>query len=546
MKPRPPVIVITGASGFVGRRLLEQWKEEAVIYAIARRSRKEADVPYHKNVHWVQCDIVNKETLGEVKEYIAGRGGVDYVIHLAAFYDFSNEENPEYERTNVEGTHNILEFSEGLGLQRFIFASSLAACSFPKGDDVITEASPADADNPYAVSKRKGEELVQSYCSVFSCAILRLAAVYSDWCEFAPLYKFLSTWLSRKIDSRFIGGRGRSAIPYIHANDVISCCKAIMKQNGHLGRCPVLHASPDGCTTHRELYELSTRYHFGEAVRPIGIPKLLAWPALFVRRLLRYLRLTCQEPFERLWMIHYIDRQLRVSAEKTRELLHWQTTPRYHIKRRLLFLLEKMKSHPDEWRVRNEAAMKRVTRRVNLQIYEYLLSHNEEIVGAVLNGIERDAKGVFAGYKRLNAEDFRCYISTLYNLLMATVRSGDRGLMLEYIDEIAIRRFAEGFQPDIICETLSLYSDVVIDHLLENRDFNKIHQEIYDYIGLTIQLAQDAVEDLYHGLLEKMPADRIADTPMLPDCKELQKMIRQLSAFYQISPENGAYYEDLR
>jgi hypothetical protein len=43
-----------------------------------------------------------------------------------------------------------------------------------------------------------------------------------------------------------------------------------------------------------------------------------------------------------------------------------------------------------------------------------------------------------------------------------------------------------------------------------------------------------------------MPKDKISESALLPDCKELQKMIRQLSAFYQISPEEGKYYEDLR
>ncbi len=38
----------------------------------------------------------------------------------------------------------------------------------------------------------------------------------------------------------------------------------------------------------------------------------------------------------------------------------------------------------------------------------------------------------------------------------------------------------------------------------------------------------------------------IHELEFLPDCKELQKMIRQLSAFYQISPDEGKYYEELR
>ena len=43
-----------------------------------------------------------------------------------------------------------------------------------------------------------------------------------------------------------------------------------------------------------------------------------------------------------------------------------------------------------------------------------------------------------------------------------------------------------------------------------------------------------------------MPRDKISESSLLPDCKELQKMIRQLSAFYQITPDDGKYYEGLQ
>jgi hypothetical protein len=59
-------------------------------------------------------------------------------------------------------------------------------------------------------------------------------------------------------------------------------------------------------------------------------------------------------------------------------------------------------------------------------------------------------------------------------------------------------------------------------------------------------MAIDEVEDHYENLIKKVPAEKIAQSDLLPDCKELQRMIRQLSAFYQISPEEGINYEDLR
>ncbi|HPR89706.1 MAG TPA: hypothetical protein PL181_16970 [bacterium] len=266
-----------------------------------------------------------------------------------------------------------------------------------------------------------------------------------------------------------------------------------------------------------------------------------------MKHILKFTHIVCGEVFERFWLVRYIDEKLDIDASYTRQALGWEPAPRYHITRRLLFLLEKMKSHPDEWRLKNEAAMQRFASRTNLIIYEALTAKKESILPLILERMkapENDA--LFGRYKKLDANDFQCYISTLYHLLMATVRSGDRGLMIEYIDDIALRRFAEGFVPEELRETLSVFKEIILRDLSGHPKLSKLQQELYDHIGLTLQLAQDEVEDLYDKLLEKMPREKISESSLLPDCKKLQRMIRQLSAFYQISPEEGKYYEELQ
>ncbi|MFH1195816.1 MAG: NAD(P)-dependent oxidoreductase [bacterium] len=546
MLSKLPSIVITGASGFIGRFLLENLREEFTVFAIARRSRKESNIPYHKNIHWIQCDIANRDTLNDVLNYINNNGGADYLVHLAAFYDFTYEDNPEYQRTNIDGTQNILNFAKGVKVKRLIFASSLAACNFPNDGENITENSLPDADYAYARSKKIGEQLVKEYSNYFPCSIIRFAAVYSDWCEYAPLYKFLSTWLSKKIDSRMLAGKGDSAIPYLHVHDIVSLIRLIIKNSADLHQFSIYNASPDGSVSHKELFRIATAYFFGKTIKPIHIPKLLAYPGLIAKQLLKYFHLVCEEPFEKFWMIKYIDKKLNVDSSFTRKSLAWEPAPRFHINRRLLFLLEKIKSHPDEWRLKNEAALHRVARRNNLIIYEALSEKKDTILPLIIEQIGiPENKSKFDRYKKLDPNDFQCYMSTLYHLLMATVRSGDRSLMIQYIDDIAIRRFAEGFQPFELCETLSLIKEIIIRELSSDKELKKIEQVVYDYVGLTLQLAQDEIEDLYDKLLQKMPIEKISESSLLPDCKELQRMIRQLSAFYQISPEDGKYYEEL-
>jgi len=52
-----PALIVTGASGFVGRHLLDELKDEYRIFGIARRSQRECGAPVHPNIAWMQVDV---------------------------------------------------------------------------------------------------------------------------------------------------------------------------------------------------------------------------------------------------------------------------------------------------------------------------------------------------------------------------------------------------------------------------------------------------------------------------------------------------------
>ncbi len=182
---------MTGASGFIGRHFVIAVSRKYRLFCIARRGQKEVGIPYHDNIHWLQVDIANRKNLLNVFNHIKEHGGADYVLHLAGYYDFTYKEHPAYEKINVTGTRNVLDMSKLLGIKRFIFSSSMAACNFPPPGKSLTEESPVDADFPYARCKKKEETIIMEYSKIFPCSIVRLAAVYSDWCEYPMLYMLL-------------------------------------------------------------------------------------------------------------------------------------------------------------------------------------------------------------------------------------------------------------------------------------------------------------------------------------------------------------------
>lgn len=534
-----PSIIVTGASGIVGRSFLESVRDDYRIYAIARRPQKKAGVPNHPNIHWIQVDIGNSEALQRVTANIRHAGGADYLLHLAAHYDFENTENPAYEHTNVNGTRHVLEQARALEVKHFVFASSVAACSFPVPGAAITEASLPDAEFPYARSKRIGEETVREYSRWFPCSIVRLAAVFSDWCEYAPLYVFLSTWLSSGWRARMIAGRGLSAVPYIHSRDVNRLFLTLLRRGSELPRCGVYLASPDGATTHRDLFELATRYHFERPPGAIMLPRGLARFGVTARDALG--RVAGRRPFERPWMLEYLDRQLTIDASHTRDMLGWAPTPRYQILRRILFLLEKMKGNPHEWRKRNERALRRPSGRPALVIHDAMMEAREAIVDEIAAYLQSPVRTErFPNYSRMSTGELTWYTGIIYELLMATVRTGDRTLLLNYVHDLARRRFERSFPPAEVCDALLATSEVTVEELLYKPELSDFRQSVRDWIALSIALAIDGVQDAYDDFRPDPGSAATPGSDPTETDRELEDVVEKLNSFYRAPVESGS------
>ncbi len=524
-----PGIVVTGASGFVGRHFLEAVAGRFRLFCIARRSQFEAGIPRNPNQRWTQVDIAHRDALLEVSRCIESNGGADYVLHLAGYYDFTYNDNPEYTRTNVEGTRNVLELADTLGIRHFMYASSLAACRFPEDGDAITEDTPPDADFPYARSKREAETLIRAHDAPYARSIIRFAALYSDWCEYPPVYAFLKTWFSGAWNAHMLGGRGKSAVPYLHIRDLIALLLKIIDRTNALPACAVYNASPPDTTSHQQLYDAANMCYVGHTPRAWHIPRLLALPGVLLRKFV--LGLFGREPFEQPWMIRYIDRVLRVDPSRTEDLLDWKSTPRYDLERRLLILVENMKSHPEIWRQRNEAALLHPASRPNLVLYNRLLRLRDELVERIYQDIRlAQIAEEQNDYRAMNRETLTSYVSLFYEVLITTIRTRDRATLRTYARILAYHRYHQRFHRSQVCEALATFSRQIRAALEQETDLALTTAQLHDNIDLSVQLACDEVEEVYEQLRER-GADTASVTrsaELLSNSAEMQRLVDEL------------------
>ena len=501
-----PAILLTGGSGFLGRNLLAELADKYRFFVIARRTQAEARAPVHPNITWLQADLAERWDLAQCFDLIEAQGGVDVVLHFAAYYDFTGEENPEYQRTNVDGLSNVLALCRKLAPKRFVFSSSLAACELPREGACLTEANAPDGRHVYAQSKAQGEDLVRAAQRFFPTCIVRLGCLFSDFCEYPPLFVFLATWLSRSWKATVLGGQGQSAIPYIHIRDGVAFFRQLLERLDVLGPAQVLIASTNRPVSHLELFERATGYWYGRAREPFFMPKYLAWAGLYAMDLMG--TLLGERPFERPWMGAYIDTVMTTDAHRTYELLGWKPNPRLSILRRLPILLENFRVDPLQWNERNMAAMKTAKVATHLRIFHLLEAHEEELVKRCGDAVVAHAEGGrLRSYWCLDRDELDwCSRATMLGL-KNSIRTRDHGVFRAYCRSVAERRHDQGFVCRDVTDILRLKRDITLEVLSNDPQAQPIFEEIERRVRVSFALGLDEVIDVFEALSGTMIED---------------------------------------
>ena len=492
-------------------------KADYRVFGIARRSPAFTGAPLHRNITWFQVDIRDRSALKRAFQEIRNQGGVETVIHLAAHYDFTGEPHPNYLATNVDGLRNVLDECRHLDLRRFVFASSVAAADFRGRTRVVDEFTDPDGTHYYAKSKRIGEQMLQEYCDELPTCIVRLGALFSDWCEYPPLFKFLETWLSTSWRRRVLGGKGLLGVPYLHVREAVSFLMRLLQRQDQLECGEVLIASTDGAVTLRELYEDTTLYYFGSVGEPLYLPREVCRMGMYMRDLTK--SLMGERPFERAWMASYIDSRLDVDASLTRQRLDWVPRDRLSIRRRLPFMIENLKCEPEEWYRRNHMALRIVETSENLRIHQ-LLEKYEDQIGEELSEfmISPEGRKLFPSYQGLAPEEREWNHRVALRHLLDAVRTRDKSIFGSFCRDLAELRYAQGFRPTEVREALQTLRDVCLRMLLADDGALGLEQEIDNHVMMTMLYGCDHVEDTFDRLRElKSKQTRESEQPTLVD-----------------------------
>jgi NAD(P)-dependent dehydrogenase (short-subunit alcohol dehydrogenase family) len=165
---------VTGATGFIGRNLVEQLlQREGTIHVLVREGSRGRLEELRSRWGAGEDRIVpvigdlSQEKLGCSDQIDQLRGEIDHFFHLAAIYDMTADAESQ-RLANVEGTREAVRLAEALDAKRFHMVSSIAAAGLYKGtftEEMFEEAEKVD-NHPYFQTKHESEAVVREECSV--------------------------------------------------------------------------------------------------------------------------------------------------------------------------------------------------------------------------------------------------------------------------------------------------------------------------------------------------------------------------------------------
>ena len=133
---KPTTIFVTGATGFIGTKLVNELVRLGHTVHAFSRATSNRDGLDHERIVFVQGDIMNRESL------VAGMKGCTHVFHLAAYAKNWARDPKIFHHHNVLGMDHVFKAAKQSGIQRVVWTSTIVTLGPTAPGVVGDEAMP--------------------------------------------------------------------------------------------------------------------------------------------------------------------------------------------------------------------------------------------------------------------------------------------------------------------------------------------------------------------------------------------------------------------
>lgn len=335
------VVVVTGCCGRIGSQVVQRLKQK---YRVVGFELLKA-LYTAPNEELVPVDLSSDESVHQAFMHIRYFYGnkIASVVHLAAYYSFSEEHSDLYDKVTVQGTERLLKALQGFQVDQFIFSSSMLVHAPCQKGARITEDSPLDPKWDYPLSKVKTERLVRDLKGKASSLILRIAGVYDDHCHSIPLSRQMQRIYENSIQSRFYSGSTKHGASFLHLDDLVDAIVLAVDKRKELPAELTLLIGEPSTMSYDELQKNFSRLIRGTEFTTWRVPKFIAKIGAWLMGLIPF----GPAPFIKPWMIGLADYHYEMNITRAKKYLGWE--PKHKLQDALPGMVKELKADPLAW-----------------------------------------------------------------------------------------------------------------------------------------------------------------------------------------------------
>lgn len=256
----PERILVTGASGFLGSRIVARALEAGYPVRALVRTTSDLSLLPTEGIELCRGDVTDSDAVR------GAMAGMTAVIHTAGLTPEKAPDRALSFRVNVGGTENVIAACRNAEVRRLVHISSMSAF----------------AQNPSAYGNTKWQADERVRASGLGYTILRPSIIYGPWGRgvFAKMVEQL-----RKFPVVPVIGNGEGPMRPVHVDDVAWAAVAVLGSQGTVGKTYMLGGKEN--LTMNEFLEL-TAEALGKKGRLVHLPvwfcRFLAWAFALITR----------------------------------------------------------------------------------------------------------------------------------------------------------------------------------------------------------------------------------------------------------------------